>query len=413
LNEPTIVKYLFLLLISAFSLFLLGCKDKPAAVSPPNAPENAALRTEKAPKPENPADASKSIASADIPSPRPGGERDVQVYRGTGDASAAVTFGRDLFVMADDENNILRAYRIGVPSPIYSYNMSDFLKTEADHPEADIEGAAKIGRRVYWITSHGRNKDGKLRPNRYRFFATDINIEGKRMEIKPVGKPCLKLLSALLSLRTMRDLDLHKAAGLGLTSLSKKDMKNLAPKEEGLNIEGLCSSADRNTLYIGFRNPRPVDQSTGRTCALVVPLKNPANVIEKGDTPVFGEPMLWNFAGLGIRSMEYSTFHKTYFIVAGAFDGTPDFALYRWSGREDEQPEFLRRMTQSNFGPEALAPFEQSELLLMLSDDGDLPVSISNPAQCVQEELNADGTCPNKFLLDPNKKTFRAIRVTP
>lgn len=413
MNEPTIVKYLFLLLISVFSLFLLGCKDKAAAVSPPNVPENTALCTENASKPENPAYVSKNIDPGGIPLSRIGGERDVQVYRGTGDASAAVTFGRDLFVMADDENNILRAYRIGVPSPIYSYDMSGFLKTEADHPEADIEGAAKIGRRVYWITSHGRNKDGKLRPNRYRFFATDIDIEGERIKITPVGKPCLKLLNTLLSLSTMRDLDLQKAAGLGQASLSKKDMKNLAPEKEGLNIEGLCASADGNTLYIGFRNPRPVNKSTGRACALVVPMKNPANVIEKGDNPVFGEPMLWNLSGLGIRSMEYSTFHRAHFIVAGAFDGTPDFALYRWSGLKDDQPEFLRRMSQSSFGPEALAPFDQSELLLMLSDDGTLPVSIPDPAQCVKDELNADGTCPNKFLLDPAKKTFRAIRLTP
>jgi len=321
--------------------------------------------------------------------------------------------GEDMFAVADDENNILRVYKIGDDSPVYSYDMTEFLKIEQDHPEADIEGATRIGRRVYWITSHGRNKDGKVRPNRYRFFATDIDVEGDEIRIQPVGKPCRTLLRTLLSLRTMRDLEVHKAAGLGLTSLSKKDIKTLAPKKEGLNIEGLCASADGRTIYIGFRNPRPVDKSTPRAGALVVPLNNPANVIEKGETAVFGKPILWDFGGLGIRSMEYSAFHKAYFIVAGAFDGTPEFALYRWSGRKDEQPKLLKEMSQSNFGPEALMPFDDSEMLLLLSDDGTLPVSVTDASQCAEGELNPDGTCPNKFLLDPDRKTFRAIRLNP
>ena len=349
---------------------------------------------------------------ASQPSAEPQPRRKVQVYRGTSDASAGVALGEDMFIVADDENNILRVYKIGGASPVYSYDMTEFLKIEANHPEADIEGATKIGRRVYWITSHGRNKDGKVRPNRYRFFATDIDVVGERITIRPVGKPCLMLLPTLMSLRTIRDLEVHKSAGLGL-SLSKKALKKLAPKEEGLNIEGLCASADGRTIYIGFRNPRPVDKSTRRNCALVVPLDNPAQVIEQGETAVFGEAILWDFGGLGIRSMEYSTFHKAYFIVAGAFDGTPEFVLYRWSGQKDQQPDMVKQMSQSNFGPEALIPFDDSEMLLLLSDDGTLPVSVTDASQCMEGKLNGDGTCPNKFLLDPNRKTFRAIRLKP
>ena len=78
----------------------------------------------------------------------------------------------------------------------------------------------------------------------------------------------------------------------------------------------------------------------------------------------------------------------------------------------DMQPEFIQHMSQSTFGPEALAPFEQSGILL-LSDDGTLPIAVSSPSECMEDELNSDGTCPNKFLLDPNKKTFRALRLTP
>ena len=53
----------------------------------------------------------------------------------------------------------------------------------------------------------------------------------------------------------------------------------------------------------------------------MVPLLNPMQVIEKAASPIFGEPILWALAGLGIRAMEYSNFHKAYFIVAGNYDG--------------------------------------------------------------------------------------------
>lgn len=415
-----IVKYLSLIVIVMISFFVVGCDDKAVSESAGqagSAVEDTQARSEKARRSDSPADPAKNSSPTDVyasqsPVETQRGQK-VQVYHGTSDASAAVALGEDMFVMADDENNILRIYRIGDGSPVYSYDMTEFLKIEQDHPEADIEGATKIGRRVYWITSHGRNKDGKVRPNRYRFFATDIDVNGEKIRIQPVGKPCSTLLTTLLSLKTMRDLDLHKAAGFGLTSLSKKDIKSLAPKEEGLNIEGLSASADGLTMYIGFRNPRPVDKSTRRACALVVPLDNPAQVIEQDHALIFGEPILWDFGGLGVRSMEYSTFHKAFYIIAGAFDGTPAFALYRWSGVKDEQPKLLKQMSQSNFGPEALIPFENSEMLLLLSDDGTLPVSVTDASQCVEGELNPDGTCPNKFLLDPNRKTFRAIRLKP
>ena len=413
-------KYSSLVVILIIPLFVVGCDDRAVFESAEDAGTSAqatTARNEQVTPSENPADVSKNIARADAyplqsdVEPQP--ERKLQVYRRSSDASAAVALGEDMFVMADDENNILRVYKMGGDLPVYSYDMSNFLETERDHPEADIEGATKIGERVYWITSHGRNKDGKVRSNRYRFFATDVEVNGGKVSVQPVGKPCKTLLRSLLSLRATLDLGLHKAAGFGLTSPSKKELKKLAPKEGGLNIEGLCASPDGRTLYIGFRNPRPIDKSTGRTCALLVALKNPADVIEKGNAPVFGEPILWYLGGLGIRSMEYSTFHKAYFVVAGAFDGAPGFALYRWSGKKDEQPELVNQMSRSDFSPEALIPFGRSEMLLLLSDDGTLPVRVSDASQCAEDELNSDGTCPNKFLLDANKKTFRAIRLIP
>ena len=334
-------------------------------------------------------------------------------FRGTSDASAAVALTDDLILVADDENNILRVYRTTGPDlPVFSYDLTEFLETDSDHPEADIEGATRIGDRIYWITSHGRNKDGGLRPSRYRFFATDIKIVDNTISLQPVGKPHKMLVQSLLNNPAMRRLGLREATRLD-DDLSKKQREQLAPKDKGLNIEALAASPDGNTLFIGFRNPLPLDKTTGRACALVIPLTNPQQVVEKGASPAFAEPILWDMNDLGLRSMEYSGFHKAFFIIAGRADETPDFALYRWSGKTDEKPALLKRMSQSDLTPEALIPFEKSEKLLLLSDDGSLLIKVAGPHECLKGEYRKDGSCENKALLDPNRKTFRALRLTP
>ena len=343
----------------------------------------------------------------------PAGE--VLVYHGTSDASAAVAVSNDTFIVADDENNILRVYKStksGLPE--FCYDITEFLGIDPEFPEADIEGATTIGNRIYWITSHGRNKDGKLRPNRYRFFATEVKIENGNVGIVPVGKPYKTLVHTLVQMPVGRRLGLDKATRFDEASLTKKERERLAPKEQGLNIEGLCASADGRTIYIGFRNPLVYDKVTLRGKAIVLPLNNPQAVVEKGDKPIFGEPMLWELGGLGIRSMEYSHYHKAYFIIAGPADEGPGFALYRWSEEKKGVPPVLvRRFSQSDFSPEALISFKNSSRLLLLSDDGMIPIKVRSEAECMEGELLADGTCPNKFLTDSDKKTFRGIWLEP
>ncbi|NQT04216.1 MAG: DUF3616 domain-containing protein [Planctomycetes bacterium] len=336
------------------------------------------------------------------------------VYRRTSDASAAVAVGQDMFIVADDENNVLRVYKTTKGGlPLFSYNMTEFLGIDPEHPEVDIEGATIIGQRIYWISSHGRNKDGKMRPNRYRFFATTFKVENGNVTITPIGTPCKTLIHSLVKAENMRYLRLDRATRFDVAELPKKERKKLAPKEEGLNIEGFCSSADGRTIYIGFRNPRLVDRVTRHTKALVVPLNNPKQVIEDCKTPIFGELMSWDLAGLGIRSMEYSHFHKVYLIIAGSFDDSPKFALYRWSGKKEKSPVIVRRLSQSDFSPEAMVTFNNSDRFFVLSDDGSLHIKVDGAWECMKGEFRKDGTCQNKYLIDPEKKTFRGIWLTP
>lgn len=345
---------------------------------------------------------------------------EIVLYRGTSDTSAAVAVGEEMFVVADDENNVLRIYKAnGACLPVFSYDLTHFLDIESEHPEADIEGATVIGERIYWITSHGRNRDGKMRPNRYRFFATSFKVQDGNIAIEPVGAPCRTFIDSLIKSESVRHLRLDRATRLDATNLAEKERENLAPKKDGLNIEALCASNDSQTIYIGFRNPRPYSK------ALVVPLNNPKHVIERKQQPIFAEPLLWDLQGYGIRSMEYSYFHKAYFIIAGAHDDRPGFALYRWSGDKDSQPVRVQSqakmpfcaIAESNgkdldkydFAPEALITFKACDKFLLLSDDGSLPVAISEPSECMNGRLDKDGTCLNKYLTDPNAKHFRAV----
>ena len=349
---------------------------------------------------------------------------EVLLYRGTSDASAAVAVGEAMFVVADDENNVLRVYKVSQTClPVFSCDLTQFLDIEMEHAEADIEGATMIGERIYWITSHGRNRDGKMRPNRYRFFATAVKVQDQNITISPVGTPCRTLIHSLIKTESMRRLQLDRATRFDATNLTEKERKSLAPKENGLNIEALCASADGKIIYIGFRNPRPYSK------ALVVPLNNPKQVIEKKQPPIFAAPLLWDLKGYGIRSIEYSYFHKVYFIIVGAHDEKPGFALYRWSGDKDSQPVRVQGQTRMpfcaigesgekdfdkyNFTPEALITFKACDKFLLLSDDGSLPVDVSDPSECMQGKLHKNGTCLNKYLTDPNEKHFRAVWLRP
>jgi len=335
--------------------------------------------------------------------------REILTYYGASDASAAVSVSEDTFIVADDENNVLRFYKTNQAGlPVFSYDLTQFLGVTAEYPEADIEGATMIGDRIYWITSHGRNKDGKMRPNRHRFFATTIKSKNGKVTIEPVGRPCKTLVRSLLETNSAQKLGLNKATCLHIDQSEK-----LAPKKQGLNIEALCASADKKIIYIGFRNPRPAGK------AILIPLHNPRRIIKATEKPRFGKPLLWDLKGLGIRAMKYSTFHKAYFIIAGSHNGHgaphKSFYLYRWSGKKEKQPVLVRQINldKYNLNPEALVSFETSARFLLVSDDGNLAIDVSDASECLQGKLRKDGKCPNKYLTDRNKKHFRAIWLEP
>ncbi len=302
---------------------------------------------------------------------------DIAEHIGMCDASAAVAAGPDFFVVANDEDNILRIYHNKKSAePIYFHDLTSFLNIDPKHPEADIEGATLINDRIFWITSHGSNKNGEKRPNRHRLFATTLEISGDKFNLKPVGKPFNDLIKALENSDDLKEYQLAKAA------------QKAPESEDGLNIEGLASTPE-GELLIGFRNPIIKGK------ALLVPLKNPDKVILEGKKPKLSKPILLPLNGLGIRSIEYSNSRKAYIIIAGPYNDDGIFQLYQWSGNPSESPQLINADFQ-DMHPEAVIIYPEKEFSMqILSDDGSKQI---NGKSC-------------KDLVESGEKSFRSIWV--
>ena len=251
------------------------------------------------------------------------------------DASAAVLIdGTSFFAAATDEDGVLRVYDANNPGPpVSSTDVTAFL--EPDDPaetEADIEGAAQIGERIYWIGSHGRSRKGKERKIRQRLFATTVSRSGNTIRLQTTGTPCKSLLASLVAAPDLTAFNLAEAA-------AKK------PEEEGgLNIEGLAPTPDGH-LLIGFRNP------IRRGAALVVRLRNPAALVDGGAAApdlVFAGAL--DLGGRGIRALEFVPSLGIYLVLAGLFADGDDFRLYKWSANR-RQSRSSCRSSSGDFTP--------------------------------------------------------------
>lgn len=277
----------------------------------------------------------------------------VMTRSGACDASGAVAVGPGTFVVASDEDNVLRVYGQGDAQPQPGvFDLSAFLGLEPNGPEADLEGATRIGDVIYWITSHGTNRKGRPRSSRRRLFATQVTVVEGRAQFKPVGMPYEALVEDVVADPALRS--------FGLKAASKR-----APKTpNALNIEGLTATP-AGGLLIGFRNPIPHGK------ALVVPIENPLEVVMGKARAKLGAPILLALSGLGIRSIEYSAARGEYLIVAGPDGVVGPFHLYRWTGSKDDAPIEVPDVSFTGLQPEALIVYpEDASTIEILSDDG-------------------------------------------
>jgi hypothetical protein len=335
------------------------------------------------------------------------------------DASGGVALDANTFLAIDDERNILCAYRRdqgGKPISVIDLDplLGSRVKKGKPPEEADFEAMTTLGGKVYVMGSHGRSRTGKWRPSRQCFLAVTVEMKAGVVTATPFGTVRRDLVTELLADPRMAGLGLQKA--MGSPGDSSED---LAPKETGLNIEGLGAMADGKGVLIGFRNP----QVGGK--ALLVPLTNPAAFVAQGAKPVFGEPILlpllvWKGDkryDAGVRDIAWAPRIGVYLISAGPADARKTFALYKWTGRPGDAPVLLEQATRAvaaveHFTPEAIIIYPNTDRFQLLSDDGSRRVQAPSADDCLPGEFQ-DGWTDNKFLKDMGKRTFRSLWLEP
>lgn len=276
-------------------------------------------------------------------------------YFGLCDASAAVALGETHFVVADDDRHVLTIYQRGKPEAVACVELlrnSGECLPRAKATKSDIEGAARIGDRIYWISSHARNQDGEIKAQRRQFFATDVLASAASPTVSAATPPYTRLIEDI-------------AADPRFAVLSTASKQAIDPEMPGgLNIEGLTATPD-GQLLIGFRNPL----SEGK--ALLLPLRNPAAVIDQKARPVFGDLIALDLGERGIRSIDFVA--PRFAIVAGPVGGKKSgkgFALYIWSGKAADSPQRVKKIDFADMHPEALFAAAGKNEIYVLSDDG-------------------------------------------
>lgn len=338
---------------------------------------------------------------------------DIIIHEGMCEPSAAVAAagagGRELLIVADDGDNILRAYdaeRGGAPERVLDLNDHLGIPPEArgtGKGRADIEAAARLGDLVFWIASHSReNNRGELRPNRHMFFATTVEAADGAGGAGPVVRSAGAARSLFDALAEER-LGLRAALGVDRRGGPRERDFDARAEGKGLNIEGLARGREDGTLLIGLRNPLRGGK------AILIPFANPREVVERDDArPVLGTPIALDLGGRGVRSIAYAERappERRYLIVAGPPGGGDDFALYAWSGDPARRPVELPgaaaafrafavvpdgRGARFRFGPEALVTDPEGTTIRLLSDDGDRPTAADGATTICQDAARAE-----------------------
>ena len=258
--------------------------------------------------------------------------------QGSCDASAMADVGGGCFYVADDENNILRLYNSQLSGmPLRTVNAEGFANGSEEY---DVEGAtvSDDGKTIYWISSLANSKKGKEKPYRNRAFSSKVSGSGAETTLTS-GAYSEKFRDAMIKFGDDNGWNFTASASYANSMIPKRI--------DGFNVEGLTLKTDGNgAAYIGFRAPcvpkkDVTPTSSNRKYAVMATVENFEQIFsgsgKSSTTPQVGAPVLFDFGGLGIRSIE--RVGDYYVIIAGLFEGGGTPKAYLWDGTTNENAD--------------------------------------------------------------------------
>ena len=262
-------------------------------------------------------------------------------YHGVCDGSAAIRIDQQTLLVAYDEKNILYAFDIWGGFPVAERDIGSLLTLRDGSNEMDLEGAAVLDNKIWWIGSHGLDGDGNDAENRRVLFSTNIPSRDL-VDLKVLSQP----------------IDVLEVIGQHWISASllSDEVSQRKPKEGGINIEGLTTSP-LGELVIGFRSP--LSGEDGLTGAATV-------VNLSAETNGWGVSSVsrLDLTDKGIRDIV--AYNSGYLLLAGNVGPQPGTEVYWWDGSSNIK-------TVSSTGIASLNPesiLRVNDQWLMLSDDG-------------------------------------------
>ncbi|MDO5611615.1 MAG: DUF3616 domain-containing protein [Paracoccus sp. (in: a-proteobacteria)] len=257
-----------------------------------------------------------------------------------------------ILVVEDEASRALSLMSIGTDGTLVEDPAADVRLTRAFGRRLnDLEGLSVDDHGfIYAITSHSANADGQRRADREQMLR--FRIEGNH-----VGQ--------ITSYTHMRDaLD-------GATEL-KARVQEMTGEEidfAGLNIEGLAFHRQTQNLMLGLREPLVAGRS------LIVTIRNPNEVFAGIAPPAFGDPIVLDMQGGGIRALSFDPVIGAFLIVNEIRDedGKNHSQLWSWSGDPADEPAMVDLPDIINLNNvesiDSITINGESRLLLM-SDEG-------------------------------------------
>lgn len=264
-----------------------------------------------------------------------------RVLLGTSDASSAISVGDGYWLVADDEDDLIRLY----DSTTSGRNVNQFLPYSGTSTgEIDFEASARKGDTIYWLGSHSNAKDGSLESSRYRIFRTTVSGSGATTALSADG--------LYAGLRTdLVNWDTANGNTLGFAAGAKK---GVGPNElGGFDIEGAEFSPDEKSIYLGMRSPVSPAAVGGK--AVIVPVTNIDAVIDgTEDHASFADAILLDLGGDSIRELRRNN-RNEYLILSAKAGGDSDASsqhLWAWDGQPDGKPRLLTTQLPTDVEPD-------------------------------------------------------------